>query len=116
MPLHRDIYWVGRQWAVTGYGIQAVDPRLNGAFDVDRSRIWREDLREGLRGLASFNDADFEKALAATRARFPKPTEEALERPTVSEPVTSASPQSARLRLRTQGQLAKFALQWRIRR
>jgi len=23
MALHRDIYWVGRQWAVTGYGIQA---------------------------------------------------------------------------------------------
>ena len=23
MALHRDIYWVGKQWAVTGYGMQA---------------------------------------------------------------------------------------------
>jgi hypothetical protein len=27
MALHRDIYWVGRQWAVTGYGIQACDQK-----------------------------------------------------------------------------------------
>ena len=32
MALHRDIYWVGRQWAVTGFGIQAIDQRLKGSL------------------------------------------------------------------------------------
>ncbi len=27
MALHRDIFWVGRQWAVTGYGIQACNQK-----------------------------------------------------------------------------------------
>jgi hypothetical protein len=40
MALHRDIFWIGRQWAVTGHGIQAVDQRRHGAFDVDVPRIW----------------------------------------------------------------------------
>ncbi len=39
MALHRDIYWVGRQWAVTGFGVQAVDQRLKGAFDVEVGAI-----------------------------------------------------------------------------
>src|SRR3954470_12665276 len=33
--LHRDIYWLGRQWAVTGYGVQAVDKKLNMKFDIE---------------------------------------------------------------------------------
>jgi hypothetical protein len=36
MTLHRDIYWLGRQWAVTGHGIQAVNKKLNMRFDVGR--------------------------------------------------------------------------------
>ena len=28
MALHRDIFRIGRQWAVTGFGIQAVDQRF----------------------------------------------------------------------------------------
>jgi len=47
MPLHRDIYWVGRQWAVTGYGMQAIDQRLNGIFDIEVSRLWEDSLAEG---------------------------------------------------------------------
>jgi len=42
MALHRDIYWVGRQWAVTGFGIQAIDQRLKGSFDIEMSRVWDE--------------------------------------------------------------------------
>ena len=49
MPLHRDIFWVGRQWAVTGYGMQAVDQRLNGKFDVETARLWDDDPKSGLR-------------------------------------------------------------------
>ena len=32
MVLHRDIYWLGKQWAVTGYGIQAIDKKLDMKF------------------------------------------------------------------------------------
>src|SRR5882757_7027264 len=34
MVLHRDIYWVGRQWAVTGYGVQACDQKQKSKFDI----------------------------------------------------------------------------------
>jgi len=46
MALHRDIYWVGRQWAVTGYGMQAVDQKLQGKFDIEASRLWTMAFRE----------------------------------------------------------------------
>jgi hypothetical protein len=49
MALHRDIYWVGRQWAVTGYGIQAIDRKLKGKFDIGASRVWKEGLLENMR-------------------------------------------------------------------
>jgi hypothetical protein len=62
MALHRDIFWIGRQWAVTGHGIQAV-ARRNGAFDVDVSRIWDAAALEALCEQPWFNAADFEKAL-----------------------------------------------------
>ena len=35
MALHRDIFWVGRQWAVTGYGVQACDQKQKGQFDIE---------------------------------------------------------------------------------
>ena len=35
MALHRDIYWVGRQWAVTGYGMQACNQKQKGQFDIE---------------------------------------------------------------------------------
>jgi hypothetical protein len=78
MALHRDIYWVGRQWAVTGFGVQAVDQRLKGAFDVDISRLWEEDLAERMRARAWLNAADFDKALTVARTRFPEPPRKAL--------------------------------------
>jgi hypothetical protein len=42
--LYRDIFWLGRQWAVTGFGIQAIDPKLEMHFDIETTRIWEEDL------------------------------------------------------------------------
>jgi hypothetical protein len=71
MALHRDIYWVGRQWAVTGFGIQAVDQRLKGAFDVEVARLWEDDLPQRMRALSWLNLEDFNKALEVARARFP---------------------------------------------
>jgi hypothetical protein len=78
MVLHRDIFWVGRQWAVTGFGIQAVDPRLKGAFDIEVSRLWEEALIERTRELPWLNHDDFKKALELARSRFPEPPKKTL--------------------------------------
>ncbi|MGJ5180519.1 hypothetical protein ACQR16_25130 [Bradyrhizobium oligotrophicum] len=115
MALHRDIFWIGRQWAVTGSGIQAVDQRLEGAFDIDRATVWDDGLGESLRHQPWFNAADFDKALDVARARFP-----ALPRAESATPVpTPASDVSAiptvSLKLGTRGKLARFLPQWRIR-
>jgi hypothetical protein len=73
MALHRDIYWVGRQWAVTGFGIQAIDQRLKGSFDIEIVKVWDDIAVERTRGLAWLNAVDFEKALEIARARHPEP-------------------------------------------
>jgi len=73
MALHRDIFWVGRQWAVTGSGMQAVDQRLKGMFDIEASLVWEDGIVEQTRALAWLNVADFNKALEVARARYPAP-------------------------------------------
>ena len=78
MALHRDIFWVGRQWAVTGFGVQAVDQRLKGAFDIEVARLWDDDLPQRMRALAWLNADDFDKALRAARSRFPEPPRNTL--------------------------------------
>ena len=78
MALHRDIYWVGRQWAVTGYGLQAVDQKQKGKFDIEASRLWEDGLLESLRDEKWRNLDDFEKALAVARKRFPEPPRKAV--------------------------------------
>src|ERR1700738_378944 len=66
MALHRDIFWVGRQWAVTGYGLQAVDQKLKGNFDIEAARLWEEGLLESMRAEPWLNVEDFGKALSVT--------------------------------------------------
>jgi hypothetical protein len=78
MALHRDIYWVGRQWAVTGFGIQAIDQRLKGSFDIEIARLWDDVAVERTRGLAWLNAADFDKAIEIARARHPEPPRKKL--------------------------------------
>jgi hypothetical protein len=78
MALHRDIYWVGRQWAVTGFGVQAVDQRLKGAFDIERARLWEDNLEQRMRALPWLKADDFDKALDIARARFPEPPRKSL--------------------------------------
>ena len=73
MALHRDIYWVGRQWAVTGYGIQACDQKQKGKFDIEASRLWEDGVLESLRAEQWLNREDFEKAIAAARKHYPEP-------------------------------------------
>jgi hypothetical protein len=73
MTLHRDIYWVGKQWAVTGHGMQAVDQKQKSKFDIEVSRLWDDDLSENLRAEPWFNADDFSKGLSLARARYPEP-------------------------------------------
>ena len=69
MVLHRDIYWLGKQWAVTGYGVQAVSNKHEMRFDIAAVHIWDEDLDAPMRELAWFDAADFAQALAVARKR-----------------------------------------------
>jgi len=78
MAMHRDIYWVGRQWAVTGAGIQAVDQKRRSAFDIEVTRIWDDNLSERVRAHDWLNGEDFDRALATARTRFPKPAQKPL--------------------------------------
>jgi hypothetical protein len=73
MALHRDIYWVGRQWAVTGYGVQACDQKQKGKFDIEASQLWEDDVLQSLRAHEWLNFEDFDKALSIARQRFPEP-------------------------------------------
>jgi hypothetical protein len=72
MALHRDIFWIGRQWAVTGHGMQLIDQRLEGAFDIEVIRLWDDDLIASLRAKAWLKAEDFDKALAVARTRHPQ--------------------------------------------
>ena len=74
MPLHRDIHWIGRQWAVTGHGMQLIDQKLQGFFDIEIARLWDESLIESMHAKEWLNAADFDKGLAVARARFPQST------------------------------------------
>ncbi|MFZ2156062.1 MAG: hypothetical protein WAV72_08085 [Bradyrhizobium sp.] len=136
MALHRDIFWVGRQWAVTGYGVQAVDPKLKGQFDVEVSRLWEDGLADRLHRDGWLNREDFDKALSVARARYPEPPRKAapLAPPAASGPATSPAPpepgaprvmESApaeppkpvgrEFAMRVQGWPAKFVRPWRAR-
>src|SRR5215475_10569670 len=113
MVLHRDIYWVGRQWAVTGFGVQAVDQRLKGAFDVEVARLWEDDLPQRMRALSWINLEDFNKALEVARARYPAPprknlplVESVLE---LIQPVSSEAAKPAASLMETSLPLAKPA-------
>jgi hypothetical protein len=121
MALHRDIYWVGRQWAVTGYGMQAVDQKLKGEFDIEVSRLWDEGLAELMRAHKWFNAEDFSKGLAIARARYPEPTTRQAALPETSAPrpedrVPVEPPKSVPpiFEMRIRGWPAKFVRPWRI--
>jgi len=72
MALHRDILWIGRQWAVTGHGMQLIDQRLMGTFDIEVARLWDDDLIERMHAKEWLNAADFDNGLAVARTRHPQ--------------------------------------------
>jgi len=71
MGLHRDIYWLGRQWAVTGFGIQAVDQKRFGQYDVEAARIGDAEVVAALEALDWFDPEDFRAALRHVDRRPP---------------------------------------------
>jgi hypothetical protein len=73
MALHRDIFWIGRQWTVTGFGIQACDQKNYAAFDIEASRLWDPRALDKTRDQSWLNIVDFEKALGIARQRYPEP-------------------------------------------
>lgn len=70
MALYRDIFWLGRQWAVTGYGIQAVNKKLDMKFDIEASRLLEEGLAETMLSEPWFDLDDFKEALEVARKRL----------------------------------------------
>jgi hypothetical protein len=135
MALHREIYWVGRQWAVTGYGIQACDQKQKSKFDIEASRLWEDDVLEGMRALKWLNTEDFEKALAVARQHFPEPPRKAAppegrvlgmieavltdtdSKPTNLQETPAEQPKPAPqiFNMRIEGWPAKFVRPWHIR-
>jgi hypothetical protein len=101
MALHRDIYWVGKQWAVTGHGIQACNQKQKGQFDIEASRLWEDGVQDAVRGLSWVNMEDFEKAIAAARKYYPEPPRKTPPpAPPVTPPIHIApapEPQPSRL-------------------
>lgn len=130
MALHRDIYWVGRQWAVTGYGLQACNQKQKGQFDIEGVRLWEDGALERLRAETWLNIEDFEKALVVARRYYPesarKPAAPALSvaRPDESRlpptppreiPAEASKPAPAWFEMRIGAWPAKFVRPWRIR-
>ncbi|HMM90737.1 hypothetical protein [Bradyrhizobium sp.] len=98
MALHRDILWIGKQWAVTGHGMQLIDQRLMGAFDIEVAHLWDDDLIASMHERAWLNTADFDQGLAVARARHQKPepgSEPVPERPPSVAPseIAAAAPE-----------------------
>jgi hypothetical protein len=132
MPLHRDIHWIGKQWAVTGHGIQLIDQKVKGFFDIEAARLWDETLIEIMRAREWLNVTDFEKGLDIARKRFPArvvtqlpahepvaPAEPVASKAVqVAQPAPSPEPEMAassdRLDMRFPGS-AKFIRPWRVR-
>jgi hypothetical protein len=121
MALHREIYWVGRQWAVTGYGIQACDQKQKSKFDIEACRLWEDGVLEAMRALKWLNIEDFEKALSVARKHYLEPPrkaappEESASRLKNSVPVEPPKPVALKFDMRIEGWPAKFVRPWRIR-
>ena len=122
MALHRDIYWVGRQWAVTGHGIQACDQKQKGQFDIEAARLWEDGVQESVRALKWLNAEDFDKAVSAARKYYPEPRRKAPppDRPVSPTKGNVAPPQPPqpvvpKFEMRSNSLRAKFLLVWRIR-
>jgi hypothetical protein len=100
MALHRDIFWIGRQWAVTGHGMQLIDQRLMGAFDIEVARLWDDDLIARMHAKEWLNAADFDNGLTVARTRHPQAGSASVVAPPVpaikpiAPPLPAAKPEA----------------------
>jgi hypothetical protein len=130
MALHRDIYWVGRQWAVTGYGLQACNQKQKSQFDIEGARLWEEGALERLRAETWLNVEDLEKALVVARKYYPEPPRKpaqpapsiarshetrSSETPLKEIPAEASRPAAEKFEMRIGAWPAKFVRPWRIR-
>jgi hypothetical protein len=122
MALHRDIYWVGKQWAVTGHGIQACDQKQKGQFDIEASILWEDGVQERVRALKWLNSEDFDTALSIARKYYPEPPgwTPPPKKPASSPQSEVPSPETPKpivrtFEMRTEGLRARFLPVWRIR-
>jgi hypothetical protein len=124
MALHRDIYWVGKQWAVTGLGIQACNQRQRGQFDIEASRLWEDGVQDAVRAEKWINADDFEKAVAVARKYYPEPPGSTpspkkpaapVECKLVPVPEAPAKVAAPKFDMRLEGLGAKLTPVWRIR-
>jgi hypothetical protein len=121
MALHRDILWIGRQWAVTGHGMQLIDQRLMGAFDIEVARLWDDDLIERMHAKEWLNAADFDKGLAVARTRHERPeaglvlvtAQQGVQQVPNGQPLEPPKMESPELQMKVGGH-ARFARPWRI--
>ncbi len=122
MALHRDIYWVGKQWAVTGYGIQACNQKQRSQFDIEGSKLWDEGVQDAVRAEQWVNADDFDKAVAVARKYFPEPSRKtslpeqaALPAAEGASPPVARNPSIKAFQLRIERAHAKWLRVWRIR-
>jgi hypothetical protein len=124
MPLHREIFWVGKQWAVTGFGLQACDQKQKGKFDIDISRLWDDDLLESMHAQEWLNIGDFDKALAVAREHYPQPRRKAAAALVVALPQPDSelkqdspkpAPIPANFAMHAADCRARFLRSWRVR-
>jgi len=121
MALHRDIYWVGKQWAVTGLGIQACNQKQKSRFDIEASRLWEDGVQEAVRAEKWVNTDDFEKAVAVARKYYPEPPRTPPKAEPAPPPRPSRVPEPAlkpaapKFDMRFEGLGGKLTPVWRIR-
>lgn len=121
MALHRDIFWIGKQWTVTGSGIQAVDQRLRGILDIPVARLRDEAFVQSRRAKPGVNLEDFDKAVLIARTRYPRlsPGARLADQrllPVDQDRAPAAAAVPPAFVIRAEGRLARFLPQWRIRR
>ncbi|MDH2381283.1 hypothetical protein [Bradyrhizobium sp. CER78] len=99
MPLHRDIHWLGKQWAVTGHGLQLINQKQMGYYDIEAARLWEARVSE-VQSKAWIDRPDFDKALEIARGKFAQLAPDDLPPPTTIvaplPPVRAAPPAAPR--------------------
>jgi hypothetical protein len=119
VALNKDIYWLGRQWTVTASGMQPVDQKRYGTFDIEVLRLWDDALLERMRREPWVDVDDFDQGLIVARKHYPDPdaapaaAEEILPLPDSAPDEREAAEQAPIAH--TKKAPATFERMWRVR-